>query len=95
MKKMRVAIIGQGRSGRNIHGKFFKSPDNNFCQVVCVVEADDARRERAAVEYGCDTLADYKLLFGRNDIDVVVNASYSQMHYTITKDLLEHGFHVG
>ena len=28
------------------------------------------------------------------DIDVVVNASYSEMHYPITKDLLLHGFNV-
>lgn len=94
MKKMRVAIIGQGRSGRDIHGKFFKSEANDLCEIVCVVEADKGRRERAAIEYGCETLSDYKELFGRKDIDLVVNASYSQMHYPITKDLLEHGFHV-
>ena len=94
MKKMRVAIIGQGRSGRNIHGRFFKSERNDFCEVVCVVEKDEERRKRAAEEYGCETLSDYTELFGRNDIDVVVNASYSQMHYPITKDLLEHGFNV-
>ena len=94
MKKMRVAVIGQGRSGRNIHGKFFKSENNDFCQVVCVVEADEARRKKAAAEYGCDTVADYTELFGRKDIDVVVNASYSDMHYPITKDLLLHGFNV-
>ena len=94
MKKMRVAIIGQGRSGRNIHGKFFKSEANDLCEVVCVVEADAARREKAAREYACDTVADYRELFGRTDIDVVVNASYSQMHYPITKDLLENGFNV-
>ena len=94
MKKLRVAIIGQGRSGRNIHGKFFKSENNDFCQVVCVVEADEFRRNRAAEEYGCDVVADYTELFGRKDIDLVVNASYSQMHYPISKDLLEHGFNV-
>ena len=94
MKKMKIAIIGQGRSGRDIHGKFFLSEDNTFCEVVCVVEGDAFRREKAAAEYGCDTVADYTELFGRKDIDLVVNASYSQMHYPITKDLLAHGFHV-
>ena len=94
MKKLRVAIIGQGRSGRNIHGRFFKSEMNDFCEVVCVVERDDFRRARAAEEYGCDVISDYTELFGRNDIDLVVNASYSQMHYQITKDLLMHGFNV-
>lgn len=94
MEKMRVAIIGQGRSGRNIHGKFFKSDSNDFCQVVCVVEADAFRRQRAAEEFGCDTCADYRELFTRTDIDVVVNASFSEQHYSITKDLLEHGLNV-
>ena len=77
MKKLRVAIIGQGRSGRDIHGKFFKSESNDFCEVVAIVESDEARRQKAASEFGCDTVADYKELFGRKDIDVVVNASFS------------------
>ena len=94
MKKMRVAIIGQGRSGRNIHGKFFLSETNDICEVACVVEQDEFRRNRAAQEYGCETFSNYTELFGRNDIDLVVNASYSQMHYSITKDLLMHGFNV-
>lgn len=94
MRKMRVAIIGQGRSGRDIHGKFFRSESNDFCEVVCIVEADAFRREKANKEFGCETVADYTELFGRKDIDVVVNASYSDMHYPITKDLLEHGFNV-
>lgn len=94
MKKMRVAIIGQGRSGRDIHGAFFKSANNDFCDVVCVVEADGERRNKAAEEYGCDVCADYTELFGRKDIDLVVNASYSHMHYPISRDLLAHGFNV-
>lgn len=94
MEKMRVAIIGQGRSGRNIHGNFFKSESNNFCEVVCIVESDKSRREKAAREFNCDTVPDCKDLFDRKDIDLVVNASFSQMHYPITKALLEHGFNV-
>ncbi len=94
MKKLRIAIIGQGRSGRSIHGKFFRSAENDFCEVVCVVEKDDFRRARAKEEYGCDVCTEYTELFGRTDIDLVVNASFSQMHYPITKDLLEHGFNV-
>ncbi len=94
MKKLRVALIGQGRSGRNIHGKFFLSEGNTFCEVVCVVETDAYRREKAAAEFHCETLSDYTELFGKTNIDLVVNASYSHLHYSITKDLLEHGFNV-
>lgn len=36
----------------------------------------------------------YTELFGRKDLDFVINASYSDLHYPVTKDLLEHGFNV-
>ena len=95
MKQLKLAVIGQGRSGRDIHGRFYKSEDNDIFEVAAVVEADALRRERALEEYpGCEVYADYTELFGREDLDLVVNASYSQMHYCITKDLLTHGFNV-
>ncbi len=95
MEKLKLAIIGQGRSGRDIHGKFYKSEQNDIFDIVAVVEADEVRRARALEEYpGCKAYADYRELFGIEGIDIVVNDTYSQMHYEITKDLLEHGFHV-
>ena len=95
MKKLRLAVIGQGRSGRNIHGAFFKSEANTMYEVAVVAELDPERRERALAEYpGCEVIADYRDLFGRDDIDLVVNASYSDLHYPITKELLANGFNV-
>ena len=95
MRKLKVAIIGQGRSGRDIHGAFFKKEANDCCEVVAVVEFDPARREQAEREYpGCVSYSDYTELFDRNDIDLVVNSSYSEMHYPVTKDLLMHKFNV-
>ena len=95
MKKLNVAIIGQGRSGRDIHGKFFKSENNKSYTVKYVVELDAERRARAEAEYPeCRALSDYRELFSKADIDLVVNATFSDMHYPITKDLLEHGFNV-
>ena len=73
MKKLNVAIIGQGRSGRDIHGAFFKSENNTKFNVVAVVDSLDERRIRAKEEYGCDVYADYRALFGRDDIDLVIN----------------------
>ena len=94
MKKMRVAIIGQGRSGWDIHGKYFASEQNENIEVVYVVDALEVRRKRAAEVFSCPVLADYTELYGKTNVDLVVNASFSQMHYPITKDLLEHGFNV-
>ena len=95
MEKLNIAVIGQGRSGRNIHGFFYKSEKNTFVNVKIVVELDPERRERALKEYpGCEVLENWKDLIGRDDIQLVVNASYSDMHYEITKGLLNAGFNV-
>jgi len=95
MKKLKLAIIGQGRSGKNIHGKYYNSKDNLYYEVGYVVEADAYRREVALKMYpGCQVLTDYRELFAFDDIDLVVNASFSEMHYPITRELLLHGFNV-
>ena len=95
MKKLNVAIIGQGRSGKSIHGKYYQSPDNEYYNVKYVVDADEFRRSVAENTFeGCKTFADYKELFALDDIDLVVNSTYSEMHYPITKDLLLHGKNV-
>ena len=93
-KKLNLAIIGQGRSGKNIHGDYYRSARNEYYNVKYVVDFDPERREKALSLYpGCEVFADYRELYDL-DVDLVVNASYSEMHYAITKDLLEHGKNV-
>ena len=53
MKKLRVAIIGQGRSGRNIHGAFYLSDANTLFEVACVVDADAELLHRVEKSTGC------------------------------------------
>ena len=60
MKKLNVAIIGQGRSGKDIHGKYYLSADNRYYTVKYVVEADERRRRISEKRYpDCRTFADY------------------------------------
>ena len=94
MEKMKIAIIGQGRSGMDIHGKYFLSDLNKNAKVQYVVEEIEERRNIARDKFGCEVLSNYQQLFDKKDIDLVVNASYSEQHYAITKDLLEHKFNV-
>ena len=94
MEKIRAAIIGQGRSGLDIHGKYFLSDANRWVDVVAVVDRMPERRERARSLFGCGVYADYTELYGRKDIDLVINSTFSHMHYPITRELLLHGFHV-
>ena len=94
-KKLNLAIIGQGRSGRDIHGVYYRSQQNVYYNVKYVVDFDERRRQQAEKLYpGCQTFSDYRALFDCKDVDLVVNASYSEMHFEITKDLLEHGKNV-
>lgn len=93
--KLNLAIIGQGRSGKNIHGLYYRSERNQYFNVKYVVDRDESLRRRALELYPrCEVLSDYRELYEHSDIDLVVNASYSEMHYEITKDLLEHGRNV-
>ncbi len=94
MKKIKLAIIGQGRSGRDIHGAFFRGEKNVKYDVVAIVELDEARRELATKEYpGATILDDYTKLYDM-DVDLVVNATYSNDHYAITKELLSNKMNV-
>ena len=94
MKKLRIAIIGQGRSGRGIHGEYFLSAANQKFEVVAIVDAIPERLEKGMKEFGCDGYSDYRELFTRKDIDLIVNASFSHLHYAIAKDCLSHGYNV-
>jgi scyllo-inositol 2-dehydrogenase (NADP+) len=93
LKIVQVAIIGQGRSGRDIHGAHL-ARDTNRYHIAAVVEPLADRRERAAREYGCDTYEHVDELNGRADIQLVVNSSPSRYHVPITIELLNHGFSV-
>ncbi|MBQ1955170.1 MAG: hypothetical protein II350_05475 [Clostridia bacterium] len=69
MRKLNVAIIGQGRSGFSIHGAFFLSGENDKYNVKYVVDYDEYRRQKAERHFiGCKTLVDYKELFAYDDI---------------------------
>lgn len=95
MKKLNVAIIGYGRSGCDIHGAFLRSEDNDICDVKYVVEFDPDRAAVAREHFGCQTLSDYTELFPlKDELDFVINASYSDLHYSTTKALMENGFNV-
>ncbi len=95
MELKNVAIIGQGRSGKDIHGKYFLSEQNKLFRVKYIVERDERRRAISKELYpGCEVMEDYRELFKKKDVDLVVNASYSNEHYPISLDLLQHGFSV-
>ena len=105
-KKLKIAILGQGRSGRDIHAENMRHERlKDKFQIAAIAEPLEKRRERAKNElggFGCEILSDYTELFGKagtgkpgeGGIDLVVNAAPSHLHAPITLDLLNHGFNV-
>ena len=92
MKTLNVAILGQGRSGLDIHCAWL--PKDPRFRIAAVVDALPERREKAKRLFSCEVYADYRELFGRTDLDLVVNALPSHFHPPVTIDLLRHGFNV-
>ncbi|TBL72727.1 Gfo/Idh/MocA family protein [Paenibacillus thalictri] len=93
MSKIRVAIIGQGRSGRDIHAFSLGQMKDRY-EIVAIADQLEERRVRAQKELGCDVYSDHREFYGRTDIDLVINASPSHLHFPVTKELLENGFNV-
>ena len=93
MKIVNAAILGQGRSGRDIHGLCLSKKPDKY-KIVAVADPLEDRCERAAKEYGCQTCSDYRELLGRKDIDIIINATPSYLHVPISLDLIEKGFNV-
>lgn len=93
MKKFKVAILGQGRSGRDIHGRCLSDMTDMY-EIAATVDLLPDRRERSEKEYCCKSYEDYKCLFERKDIDLVINALPSHLHVPVTLEFINRGFNV-
>jgi scyllo-inositol 2-dehydrogenase (NADP+) len=93
MRKLKVGIIGQGRSGRDIHAFSLGKLADHYT-IAAISDPLEERRQRAEKELGCDTYNGYKELFTRNDLDLIVNATPSHLHVPVSLECLEHGFNV-
>jgi predicted dehydrogenase len=93
MSKLNIAIIGYGRSGRDIHTRLLKMLPEQF-EICAYADGDAERREMIKRETNKPVYPDYTALFGKTGIDLVVNASFSQDHARVSKDLMKHGFNV-
>ena len=95
MKKIRVGIIGQGRSGRGIHRHLFTTVPE-LQERFEVVAIADRIRERwepadAVPDNGVRKTENYKDLLNDPDIDLIVNATMSKDHVDVSIEALEAG----
>ncbi|RXZ83240.1 gfo/Idh/MocA family oxidoreductase [Paenibacillaceae bacterium] len=93
MNPIKVGIIGQGRSGHDIHAKTLSQLPELF-EITAVSDPESSFRQRAADAYGCEAYTDYKQLLQHKELELIVNASPSHLHVPLTLESLQQGFHV-
>ncbi|MEE4194058.1 MAG: Gfo/Idh/MocA family oxidoreductase [Anaerolineae bacterium] len=93
MEKIKVAILGQGRSGWGIHATHLLTDTDRF-QVMAVADPIEVRRTKAVEAFGCAAYEDYSDIYSLKDIDLVVNALPSHLHVPVTLEFLQRGFNV-
>lgn len=91
--RIRVGIIGQGRSGRNIHANTLAQLTDLF-EIVAVSDGLEERRNMAIRDFGCEAYSDYHEMMKRTDLDLIINATPSHLHVPVSLELLEAGFNV-
>jgi predicted dehydrogenase len=91
MNKLRVGIIGQGRSGFDIHADSIKSQVPDLYDVVAIADPLEGRCDDAVKLWGATPYSDYREMLRRNDLDLVVNASPSHLHVPISIEVMDAG----
>ncbi|WP_159888319.1 Gfo/Idh/MocA family protein [Paenibacillus puerhi] len=90
---VKLGIIGQGRSGRDIHGQLLAQMTEHY-RIVAIADSIPERQELAKQEYGCNVYSGWKEMVEQEELDLVVNASPSHLHFEITLELLNRGVNV-
>jgi len=90
--RLRVGIIGLGRSGWSIHADAIA--DHDGFDVTAVADPVEDRRREAEERFGCTAFEQPDGLLETADLDVVVVATPSHTHVPLTIKALEAGRHV-
>ncbi|MFD0961807.1 Gfo/Idh/MocA family protein [Paenibacillus chungangensis] len=90
---LKVGIIGQGRSGRNIHANLL-AQIGSYYRIAAVADSMPERQQRAVQDFGCNAYATWEEMVASEELDLVVNASPSHLHFSISLELLNRGIHV-
>src|SRR6185369_8324962 len=89
MNRIRVAVIGAGAFGQQ-HARVLSRLPN--AELVAIADADPARAQSLASQFGAQPLTDYRGLFGR--IDAAILAVPTVAHAPLGVDLLRNGIDI-
>ncbi len=93
MKKLRLGIIGQGRSGFTIHTRALECVKDHY-EISAVCDIDRKRCRDAHERFGSRVYTDFHKMLAQEKLDVVVNATPSHLHVPITLEVLDYDVHV-
>ncbi len=87
-----VVLVGCGHIGEeHIEQIYFREN----IRIVAVVDADEQKARLFAMKYGADRYGiDYHEFITRDDVDIVIIATYVSTHLTILRDCVVAGKHV-
>ncbi len=92
MRKIRVAILGYGRSGSAMHAGAIEA--NEPFEMVAVCDTDPERQQQARERFGCAIYDDYHRMLAEEELDLVCVITRSAQHCQMTCDCLEAGVNV-
>ncbi len=94
MKKLKVGIIGQGRSGYDIHVAGLSRPNSrDLFEIAAVCDLIPERcKEACEANPGCKAYTDYREMLKDKSLDLIVNATTNEQHPGITVEILDAGF---
>lgn len=91
MSPLKVAVIGLGRAGLNIHIARMRN-DERF-RITGVTDWVPERVQEVTADLGCPGFADAATLIAEADADAIVVASASSSHPDVTCEVLRSGRH--
>ena len=91
MPNLRFGLVGYGAWGSH-HARVIR--ETSGCELRAVCARSEESRTRAAKETGAETVADYRELVSRSDVDVVDIVVPNFLHEAMSVAALESGKHV-
>ena len=93
MERIKVGIVGLGRSGWNIHAKTFEKLSELY-KVVAVADPIEDRRREAVEKFNCRAYSEFEQFLDDREVELVVIATPSHLHAKQTIEALKAGKHV-
>jgi predicted dehydrogenase len=90
MKKLKCAVIGTGYLGKFHAEKYASLPD---CELVAVVDINEAAAHLVAEQHGARALTDYQALL-KGAVEAVSIVVPTTLHHQVARDFLNAGVHV-